>query len=408
MDQVTARPLGASLGVLDAGERLAELRYAELVAMETAAGWLLTLPPIELEIALSRFVYEDALHAEALGVRTGELRRRAGLALAPSPAFVDCVTAIAAAEDTVERLVGLFAVLKPWLVAAYERHLALIDPLLDAPTADLLRRLVAEEAAQVRWGQAAIAGLCADPDQARRACNWQRHLESLLARAEGARQGRDSVERERRPTVPQPIALQAPVRDGRFRFQPWQGSAGLPPLTHETIIEYVHYFINTELAAAEMCGRSLVEFPELPWELRLLLARQCWDEGRHAELFRRRLIELGGEPGMFPFDHWLYDQIGRWDDPLLRLMSLNRVLEGHALDSVTAMQLRLEALGDPVTAQIMEYIVADETIHTGIANWIERLLADDPPRRERLLARQREGERELYQRTRGERRVEPA
>src|SRR5262245_52074079 len=54
--------------------------------------------------------------------------------------------------------------------------------------------------------------------------------------------------------------------------------------------EMLHGDINEEIQSLEIAAQSLVDFPDAPWEMRMHLARQCWDETRHARLFMRRLI----------------------------------------------------------------------------------------------------------------------
>src|SRR2546429_9590626 len=58
--------------------------------------------------------------------------------------------------------------------------------------------------------------------------------------------------------------------------------------------------MNNETGAIEIAAQCLVDFPEAPWELRMHLARQCWDESRHVAGLYRRLREIGGYKGEFP------------------------------------------------------------------------------------------------------------
>ena len=71
--------------------------------------------------------------------------------------------------------------------------------------------------------------------------------------------------------------------------------------------EMLHGNVNEEVQSLEIAAQTLVDFPDAPWGIRLHLARQCWDETRHAQLFLRRLIELKGTKGEFP----IINQIGR-------------------------------------------------------------------------------------------------
>ena len=39
----------------------------------------------------------------------------------------------------------------------------------------------------------------------------------------------------------------------------------------------LHRHMHNEMQTMEIAAQNLADFPEVPWELRLLLARQCWD-----------------------------------------------------------------------------------------------------------------------------------
>ena len=62
----------------------------------------------------------------------------------------------------------------------------------------------------------------------------------------------------------------------------------------------LHKHMHNEMQSLEMAAQSLADFPDAPWELRLSLARQCWDEARHTRLLYKRLLEIGGCKGEFP------------------------------------------------------------------------------------------------------------
>ena len=51
----------------------------------------------------------------------------------------------------------------------------------------------------------------------------------------------------------------------------------------------LHRHMHNEMQNLEIAAQTLAEFPDAPWELRLQLARQCWDEARHTRLLYRRL-----------------------------------------------------------------------------------------------------------------------
>jgi hypothetical protein len=84
------------------------------------------------------------------------------------------------------------------------------------------------------------------------------------------------------------------------------------------------------------------------------------------------------------------------DDPIERLLVLQRVIEGRVVERH---RLRVSTvardLGDPATARLYEYIVADERQHVGYSEWIPKVVGDDPARIARLAELQARCEAKL-------------
>ncbi len=57
----------------------------------------------------------------------------------------------------------------------------------------------------------------------------------------------------------------------------------------------MHGIFVGELQALEGAGRSLWDFPDAPWEFKMNMARQCWDEARHVQIFEKLLEHTGGK-----------------------------------------------------------------------------------------------------------------
>jgi uncharacterized ferritin-like protein (DUF455 family) len=142
----------------------------------------------------------------------------------------------------------------------------------------------------------------------------------------------------------------------------------------------VHREYNQEVQNLEVAALCLVDFPEAPWELRLELARQCWDEARHAALFYRRLKEMGGWKGMFAIANLDWSVVATLDSLAGRLAVQHRTFEAGSLDIGHESIPRWRETGDDATADIMEAVEADEIPHVAFANtWLKRL-ADTEPR----------------------------
>jgi 1,2-phenylacetyl-CoA epoxidase catalytic subunit len=163
-------------------------RYAEERMMRMMAGWIALTPEIPVKLEMARQVYEDALHADALGKRLPELRAQAQVSRPPNESFVAFMNALEDKEewdDTIERLTGIYRVLKPHLIAHYSAHIAAANPVYEPPTLRMLQRMVEEEKVHVERGLVLLNDLLDSPEKHRRASQWQAQLEELLAVAGG-------------------------------------------------------------------------------------------------------------------------------------------------------------------------------------------------------------------------------
>ena len=172
------------------------------------------------------------------------------------------------------------------------------------------------------------------------------------------------------------------------------GSAKLDPnrpAAAERARALMHGIFVGEIQALEGAGRTTFDFDEteVPLKLKLDMARQCWDESRHCEISVKLGDWMGSEIGEFAEQTFLY-QAACADDPVLRLTGVNRALEGLAIDVFNTMKEFGELSGDPVLAFCEDWMLADEVTHVKMgSDWLRRLTADDPERRERALEFQR-------------------
>src|ERR1700688_5219584 len=154
MELYDRRTLEGVYSVRQSAGFIMNYRYAEERMMRMMAGWIALTPQIEVKLEMARQVYEDALHTDALGKRLPELRAQIA-SKPPNAEFVTFMNAIEdkeEGEDTIERLVGIYRVLKPHLISHYSAHVAATNPLYDPPTLRILARLVEEEKRHVEAG----------------------------------------------------------------------------------------------------------------------------------------------------------------------------------------------------------------------------------------------------------------
>jgi uncharacterized ferritin-like protein (DUF455 family) len=127
----------------------------------------------------------------------------------------------------------------------------------------------------------------------------------------------------------------------------------------------------------------------VPFELKLDMARQCWDEARHCEISIKLSDHMGTEIGEFSESPFLY-QAACNPDPVLRLTGVNRALEGLAIDVFNTMREFGDVAGDPILEFCEDWMLADEVTHVKMgSDWLRRLTANDKERQARALEFQR-------------------
>jgi uncharacterized ferritin-like protein (DUF455 family) len=142
----------------------------------------------------------------------------------------------------------------------------------------------------------------------------------------------------------------------------------------------MHGIFAGELQALEGAGRSLWDFPDAPWEFKMNMARQCWDEARHVQIYEKLLEHVGGSVGMFPESTFLFECACN-DDPAMRVAGVNRGLEGLACDVFRDMINYADKIGDEKMRQAIDYVLADELTHVRFgSDWVREFTKDDPER----------------------------
>ena len=155
----------------------------------------------------------------------------------------------------------------------------------------------------------------------------------------------------------------------------------------------LHGIFVGELQALEAAGRTLWDFPEAPWDFKMNMARQCWDECRHVQIFEKLMDHVGAEIGEFPESTFLFESSCH-DDPALRVTGVNRCLEGLACDVFRSLIDYGQTVGDSVIEQAVDFVLADELTHVRFGSeWVREFTKDDPERFERTKAFQRATDR---------------
>jgi hypothetical protein len=411
MPVVDRREFGGRFTVRENSQRLANYRYLEVQLMEMLGGWCHTTPQLAYKAAFGYHVYDHAQAADLLGERLEQLRSTRHSQEPGTDEFARLCETVWKLDDTVARLTAVYRVLEPHLVSSYVYHADATDPLADTPTVRLLRQLAAMGQSHIAWGQAVLETLTRDADQRRQALEVQAEIEAHLVESGGVTgQGIEShwltFHSAREADRPRPRTR----RSGRvYRF-----TKSCPPLEHSLVEEpfwfsddpkefekayhsddewsregfrhKFHQLLYGEVETTDRMGKMLAEFPDLPWEMRMELAHQMWDEARHIEVVAKVCEEeLDATLGYGPWPlawWWMQNE----SDPLRRISVTNSWAERNLMSTLREWREHAEERGFTRIAELCDYLQADELTHVRLAtDWIRKFTDDKPEYREELL-----------------------
>ncbi len=182
------QPLAGYLSVDESAKRIRHYRYAEERMMRVMGGWIALTPELGAKLLFGRHVWDCAQHADLWGKRLPELRAPAQASEPPNETFVKFMDLLESREEfgqTAERLVGIYRVLKPHLLATYAHHLAHANAVYEPPTRRILQRAIEDERRHVAAGREILEHHLRDNATRRQARAWQERLQALLAEAGG-------------------------------------------------------------------------------------------------------------------------------------------------------------------------------------------------------------------------------
>jgi hypothetical protein len=275
----------------------------------------------------------------------------------------------------------------------------------------LLRQLAAMGQSHVAWGQAVLESLAKSPENRRRAIEIQADIEGRLVECGGVTgQGIEShwlafrsAKAEDKPAqrlkrgksgyryTKRGRPLDHPVVEPPFWFS--DNRADFHTAYHvedewslEGFRHKFHQLLYGEVETTDRMGKMLAEFPDLPWEMRMELAHQMWDEARHIEIVAKACEdELGATLGYGPWPliwWWMQNE----SDPLKRIAVTNSWSEANLMHNLRMWRINAEKRGYTRIAELCDYLQADELTHVKLATrWIRRLTQDDLAHRDELV-----------------------
>ena len=336
-------PLRGGYDIDDNAIRFSNYLHVLREVVHLSCGRLALEPRFEVKALLGDHLYDDARAVTKLRRRLYELCAPGEYPGAPSDELAELLDRAneAGAHEYLEIAYGE---LKPTLIAALRIHLANLDPIIDEPSLRLLTQLAHRQARHVAELPAGREHVAFDD------------LGALPVRPRGVR------------TLKVLPPLEQPARDEFVEV--FDGARALDHVPTEPAEQkrFFHGLMDAELCAAELMARNSHEHPEMPWDFHVDMARQVWDEIRHAEILDRLMAtELGCHWGDYPVGFGNFKSIYALD-LLGRLALSNRGGE---------QKVQLD-LGRATVARVFDYLLADEVAHEhSRARWGSHLLGGD-------------------------------
>jgi hypothetical protein len=187
--------------------RVGHYKWIEMRIFELLGGWVATIGELGVKLRLGTHCYHHAFHAELWHKRLPELREMnpERLTRPPNPELEALVKALGepeGADQTIEKLVGLYRVLLPHLIAAYTFHLNNASQLSDGPTIRSLNFCLLDDIEEWREGEMMVQSLVTSTEGIDRAAIRQAELAKLMLAAGGvAGPGSVGFDSDRGPVV---------------------------------------------------------------------------------------------------------------------------------------------------------------------------------------------------------------
>ncbi|MBA2567251.1 MAG: DUF455 family protein [Thermoleophilaceae bacterium] len=369
-------PLRPGYDVDENAARFSNYLHVLRELVHRSCGWLPLEPSFERKYALGDHLHDDARSVSKVRRRLYELRHPSDYPGAPGAELMPLLQRMEAAGSPDEYVRVAYGEAKPALLRAIRIHLDALDPVTDEPSLRLLRQLFERQLRHAR----ALAVPNAEPGE-----EIPIDVGAVPVRL-----------RERRElTVMAPLAQ--PVRDAFVSVtedgDPYlvdelyvNGDENHVPTDPEEQRHFFHGLMDAELCAAELMARNSHEHPEMPWDFHVDMARQTWDELRHARVHDVLMAtELGCRWGDYPVGFSYFRSIYALD-LLGRLALFNGTSEQRAMWRHSHRRKKLVELGQASIAKVFDYLLADEVphVHNG-ARWGSYLLdGDERAYRERV------------------------
>lgn len=354
-------------------DRLKRYQTLETHITRLLGGWMPGIARWEVKKQVAYHLWENMESSRDLRTRLWELRIT-NPDRGVDPQVIAAVEQLALAQHDHELIAGIYLVLKPALLAAYQDYVATTFDIYDYPSVMALRPIISRTQEQIAWGKRAVDEMTGSGEERRQVHRWVQYAQDTLAAIGGVN---GDGERADLPVPPPAYSLLLPFAEARRdeRFDVVIASPALQDKT-DPLAYLVWQFSNyvQEMQAAETLATTLWEVRGMAWEFYYDIARHLWDEVRHSELGENRLKQLGYHITDFP------NAIGSYGwrqlfDPVVRYCALTYIIEAGSFKMKHESYQRYLKQGDIESAQAVMYDIMDETMHVRFGQkWVTPLM----------------------------------
>src|SRR5436305_1573251 len=379
------RLLGGKFNVAENARRLLRFFYFERRLMQALGAWTLSIPEFEVKLETGRHIFYHADAARLIRERLREQEQRfAEIDQYRDRAIDRFIDEMLSASDSAELLVGVHQIASRALQTAYRHHIDDTDPVTDAPTIRLLRRILTDYEPMLEWAEQAIVAYVAGGIDEARLGSWRWHLQELL-RSIGGVTGSDP-----RCAEPSPLRIGTkpfergtiPLRDVRFEtfkntgdYDTADGEARFPKDSYENLRLRFIRTQRDEIDAIEAFGTFIWDIRFKDFQSEYNLARITWDEARHTEIGHRALLACGYD--LFELRNRLTGSICRGPmEPAFAMAEINLFGEVGVLKTINNLIDAAAERNDALLHHISDFIRADERTHVRKGTGIIKVMSD--------------------------------
>ncbi len=376
-------PLKLGLQVDDNATRFSNYFHVLRETIHWSNGWMPREGAFHSKYVLGEHIHDDARGQTKVRRRIYELRANEDWPGAPSDELAAQLDRLAAAKSPAEHAQVVYGQLKPALVRALEIHADELDPITDEVSLLVIRQLLERQQrhiteAAARWDITAEDPFCDDLGALDIRKRETRELQILPRLDEPARDEGIEITPDGDPYLSEELYV--------------NGDENHVPIEPVEQQHFFHGLMDAELCAAELMALNSHENPDMPWDFHVDMARQNWDELRHARVHEVLMkSELGCQWGDFPIGFEYFKSIYAYD-LLGRLCLFNGTSEQKAMWRHSHRRQVLLDLGQDNVAKVFDYLLADEVphVHNGV-RWGTHLLGGDSKAYKAKVQELREG-----------------